>query len=353
MEKGPGYRVGEENVTAARKILSGLGIAIRAESTGGCVFRTVRLDTTTGRTYLKRQRRRLGGAAMKMDNRFRNSIGRLPAFPATVHRVTALINDSVSSLAELVAVIRLDPAITANILRMCNSAYFGLQHHVDNVNDAIMYLGRQNVVRAVMAAGVSRFFKDAPGYETEAKELWEHAVGAALMSQLLARKILGREDARVFTAALLHDIGKIILGEYIHEKREEFSRLLEDGDRSFLEVEDEVLGMNHAALGGTIAAAWNFPLDIQITIAGHHRPDLLAENESPLPWIVHLADQACLMLGIGKGTDGLAYYGMACAVDRFNLSQKDLETVMADFLKEFENARELVGIVQSSSETAR
>lgn len=285
---------------------------------------------------------------MKTDNRFRNSIGRLPAFPATVHRVTALINNSDSSLAELVGVVRLDPAITANILRMCNSAYFGLRHRVDNVHDAIMYLGRQNAVRAVMAAGVSRFFRDTPGYEAEARGLWEHAVGTALMSQLLARKILGREDARLFTAALLHDIGKIILGEYIHEKREEFSRLLEDGSRSFLEVEDEILGMNHAALGATIAAAWNFPPDIQLTIAGHHRPDQLAECDSPVPWIVHLADQACLMLGIGRGTDGLAYYGMACAVDRFNLSQNDLETVMAEFLQEFDNAKELVGIVQSS-----
>lgn len=285
---------------------------------------------------------------MKMDNRFRNSISRLPAFPTTVHRVTAIINNADSSLAELVDVVRLDPAITANILRICNSAYFGLRHRVDNVHDAIMYLGRQNVVRAVMASGVSRFFKDAPGYGTEAKELWEHAVGTALMSQLLAKKILGREDSRLFTAALLHDIGKIILGEYIYEKRDEFSRYFEEGGRSFLEVEEEVLGMNHAELGGMIAAAWNFPREIQLTITGHHRPDMLAESESPIPWIVHLADQVCLMLGIGQGTDGLAYYGMACAVDRFNLSQKDFETIMAEFLKEFESARELVGIVQPS-----
>ena len=90
-------------------------------------------------------------------------------------------------------------------------------------------------------------------------------------------------------------------GSISHEKREEFSRLLKDGGRSFLEVEDEVLGMNHAALGGTIAAAWNFPLDIQLTIAGHHRPDMLAESASPVPWIVHLADQARLTPGIGEG----------------------------------------------------
>ena len=284
-----------------------------------------------------------------MDSRFRQSIGRLPAFPATIHKVTALINNPDSSLAELVGVVRLDQAITANILRMCNSAFFGLRHRVDNVHDAIMYLGRQNVVRAVMAAGVSRFFKDTPGYEVQARDLWEHAVGTALMAQLLSRTILGREDSRLFTAALLHDIGKIILGEYIGENVGEFNRRLAQGDRSFLEVEEEVLGVNHAELGGTITAAWHFPPDIQLTVAGHHRPDLQPDSDNPIPWIVHLADQACLMMGIGKGTDGLNYYGLAYASDRFGLSQKTLESLMAVFLDEFRKAQELVGIVESSN----
>ena len=106
---------------------------------------------------------------MNLDSAIRNSMTRLPAFPATIHKVMGLINNPDSSLTELVDVIRLDQSITANILRMCNSAYFGLRHKVDNVQDAIMYLGRQNIVRAVLAAGTSRFFKNTPGYETEAR----------------------------------------------------------------------------------------------------------------------------------------------------------------------------------------
>jgi HD-like signal output (HDOD) protein len=172
-----------------------------------------------------------------------------------VHRVTSLINNPDSSLLELVEVIRLDQAITANILRMCNSAYFGLRHKVDNVHDAIMYLGKQNVVRAVLAAGTSRFFKDTPGYEAEAKDLWEHAVGSALMSQILAKKILKHEDSQLFTAALLHDIGKIILGEFVREKYHEIKNLMSVRSCSFLEAGEEVLGVNHAGIGGAIAAA--------------------------------------------------------------------------------------------------
>jgi len=286
---------------------------------------------------------------MTLDSKIGRSLNRLPAFPATVHKVTSLINNPDSSLSELVEVIRLDQAITANILRMCNSAYFGLRHKVDNVHDAIMYLGKQNVVRAVMAAGTSRFFTDTPGYAVEAKDLWEHAVGTALMSQILAKKILKREDPQLFTAALLHDIGKIILGEFVSEKYNEIKNILSARSCSFLEAEEEVLGMNHAGIGGVITAAWNFPRDIQQAIAYHHRPDRHPVMASPMPWLIHLADQGCLVMGIGWGTDGLSYHALDEAMSRFGFAHKDFEEAMSLLLTELDSARELIGIVQPKS----
>jgi putative nucleotidyltransferase with HDIG domain len=286
---------------------------------------------------------------MNLDSKIGKSLNRLPAFPATVHKVTSLINNPDSSLSELVDVIRLDQAITANILRMCNSAYFGLRHKVDNVHDAIMYLGKQNVVRAVLAAGTSRFFKDTPGYEAEAKDLWEHAVGSALMSQILAKKILKREDQQLFTAALLHDIGKIILGEFVSEKYHEIKNGMSARSCSFLEAEEEVLGLNHAGIGGTITAAWNFPQEIQQAIAYHHRPDRHPSTSSPMPWLIHLADQGCLMMGIGWGTDGLSYHGLDEAMSRFGFTHKDFEEAMSLLFTELDSARELIGIVQQKA----
>ena len=283
---------------------------------------------------------------MTLNSKIGKSLNRLPAFPATVHKVTSIINNPDSSLSELVEVIRLDQAITANILRMCNSAYFGLRHKVDNVHDAIMYMGKQNVVRAVMAAGASRFFKDTPGYEAEAKELWEHAVGTALMSQILAKKILKREDPQLFTAALLHDIGKIILGEFVSEKYHEIKNSMFVRSCSFLEAEEEVLGMNHAGIGGVITAAWQFPQDVQQAIAYHHRPDLQPVTASPMTWLIHLADQACLIMGIGYGTDGLSYHGLDEAMSRFGFTNKDFEEAMTLLFAELDSARELIGIVQ-------
>ncbi len=286
---------------------------------------------------------------LNLDSKIGKSLNRLPAFPATVHKVTSLINNQDSSLSELVDVIRLDQAITANILRICNSAYFGLRHKVDNVHDAIMYLGKQNVVRAVLAAGCSRFFKDTPGYEAEAKDLWEHAVGSALLSQILAKKILQHEDSQLFTAALLHDIGKVILGEFVSEKYHEIKNTMSTRHCSFLEAEEEVLGLNHAEIGGVITAAWKFHLNIQQAVAYHHRPARYPSIESPIPWLIHLADKGCLMMGIGLGTDGLLYHGLDEAMSRLGITHKDFEGAMVLLVKEMDGARELVGIVQPKS----
>ncbi len=114
------------------------------------------------------------------------SIKNIPAFPAAALKVMSLIDDPDFSIADVVDVIKYDQAIAANILRICNSAYFGLSYKIETVSDAVMRLGQQNVIRAVEAAGVSKFYTKAKGYGLDANKLWEHSVGVALMSQILS-----------------------------------------------------------------------------------------------------------------------------------------------------------------------
>ena len=159
---------------------------------------------------------------------------------------------------------------------------------------------RQGLVRAVQTAGVSRYFTNhAKGYGTNAKKLWEHSIAVAVMSQILSRQFYNREDAVLYTAALIHDIGKLVMGEYVVESSEKIFQLVSRQGFSFLEAEEEIIGINHAELGGRIADYWNFPVEIRNAIAYHHRPDLLEqEEENNMPSLVYLADQFCLMMGI-------------------------------------------------------
>jgi putative nucleotidyltransferase with HDIG domain len=289
---------------------------------------------------------------MKINKRILKSIKTLPPFPVTIQKVMTLAGDPDSSLTELAAVIRLDQAITANILRICNSAYFGLRRPVDHVNDAIMHMGKKNVLRAVVAAGLSRYFRSTKGYDVKGGDLWEHAVAVALMSQICAARISRPDDPRLFTAGVLHDIGKMVMGEFVHEAWQKIQELTERQKYSFLEAEQEVLGVNHAELGGEIALIWKFPDEILKAIAFHHRPDLLADGDA-VPWIVYLSNQVCHVMGIGVGTDALAYRAVGDVAGRFGLKQRDLEDMMAQLHKSLQDARELVSIVSEPGKKGR
>jgi len=281
-----------------------------------------------------------------VDKKILKSINNLPAFPATVKKASALIGNPDYSVDELVGVIQYDQAITANVLKMCNSAYFGVRYKIFTLREAVAYLGRENLYRLIQTAGTSRFYKKVEGYYQEATRLWEHSVGVALMSRILSKKIYGFEDPKLFTTGLLHDIGKVVLGEYVRESFQEIMDLVSNQGYSFLEAEEELIGINHAEVGGEITRLWKFPIEMTEAITHHHRPDLLERGDDTIPWLIYLADQVCLMMGIGGGEDGLAYRGLGEVIDRFGFCQRDLEECIVLLLDDLESARELVDLAE-------
>jgi len=279
-----------------------------------------------------------------IDKKILKSINNLPAFPATVQKASGLIGNPDYSVTELVKVIQYDQAITANVLRMCNSAYFGVRYKIYTLREAVAYLGRENLHRLIQAAGTSRFYKKVNGYYLEATRLWEHSVGVALMSQILAKKIYDQEDPKFFTIGLLHDIGKVVLGEYVHESFQEIMDLVSNQGYSFLEAEEKVIGINHAEVGGEITRLWKFPMEMTEAITYHHRPDLMKRGDDTIAWLIYLADQACMMMGIGGGEDGLAYRGLGEVIEKFGLRQRDFEECIVLLLNDLESAKELVNL---------
>lgn len=283
---------------------------------------------------------------MKAVNRILKSINTIPAFPATGNKVSQLLNRIDYSVSEVTNVIRFDPSITANLLKMANSAYFSPQHKISTINDAVIYLGQKNLLLAIQTAGISKYYKKgSSGYFDKATDLWEHSVAVALMSQILSRKITGEENTTLYTAALLHDVGKIIMGEFVRDEMQKITMLVEQQHMSFLEAEELVLGINHADLGGKIAEHWNFPVEIRDAISYHHRPDLLEKEDKIMPWIVYMADEACLMMGIGSGVEGLAQRAVSELLKKFNLRMRDLEMSMVLLSDDLKRAREVISIV--------
>src|SRR4030042_2435398 len=133
----------------------------------------------------------------------------LPPFPRVAQRALVLLNRPEVSIQELVEVVKFAPAITANILRISNSAYFGLRREIPSLHQALLLLGTQELLKIIIASGATRLFSaPTPGYFTERQGLWRHSVSCALMVDLLGRELSMPDHATGFTAGPLHDIGQ-------------------------------------------------------------------------------------------------------------------------------------------------
>lgn len=281
-----------------------------------------------------------------MIGKILKSLEHIPAFPITILKVSEMLRDDDYSVANMVALVKYDQAMAANIIKMSNSAYFGSRQKIGTLRDAVVYLGKNNLLRIVQTAGVSRYFKQTGrGYVEKANELWEHSVAVAIMSQILSRKIQKREDEKLYLAALLHDVGKMVMGEFVNESFETIARLVKEGGYSFLEAEEEVIGINHAELGGKIAERWNFPQEIVVSLTYHHRPDLIGQNNNIIMWLVYLADQICILAGFTGGFDGLAHRGVGDVMNKFNFYEEDLELGMIQLVEDLKHAKDVLGIV--------
>lgn len=254
----------------------------------------------------------------------------LPALPAVVTQVMRLIEDPDSTAADLNAVISRDQALTAKVLRLANSAYYGFARRVGTVTEAVVLLGFNTIRNLVLAASVSNVLqREAPGYHLARGELWRHSLTSAMAARLLARKARFRAAEEAFVAGLLHDIGKLILSQYVGQAYQELLDRVAQSGLPFMEAERQVLGFDHAQAGGLVAEKWNLPEALVEAISCHHQPQL-ARRHPPLTALAHAGDALALMLGAGLGVDGLMYPLDWEAVAAVGLTENQIQEAMTE-----------------------
>lgn len=277
----------------------------------------------------------------------------IPPLPGTVLRLTVVINDPASTVEDIVEVIKYDHAVTSQMLRICNSAYMGLSRKIATLNDALRYLGTVKVLQLVMAVHANSLLSRAmSGYQLAPGILWRHSVAVALASAAFSQRVRtdGGNPNLAFTVGLLHDVGKVVLSEYVAREFAEIMRLLTERKTNFSEAEQQVLGFSHAAIGGMVAEKWQLPEPIVRCIRYHHEPSVL-EPPDWLTDIVYLADCVCLMLGIGLGSDELHYRADPRVMERCGLYEPDLELVGAQMLVELRRVDEMFADAALTSHT--
>lgn len=227
------------------------------------------------------------------------SIGDLPSMPHVANLVMQKVGDPDTTPKKLNEIISRDQGLTTKVLKTANSAFYGRSRSVTKLTDAISTVGFNAIKSLVVAAAVRDLFNSFGLIE---KLLWDHSLGVAFASRLLAKEFEFPRIEEAFLAGLLHDVGKVIFNIKTPEK---MTIVVENvynnpGGASFCELEREVFGFDHAELGRVIARKWNFSEEIELVIGKHHQVRPTRDRSMPpLTYIVHLANGICHKLEIG------------------------------------------------------
>jgi putative nucleotidyltransferase with HDIG domain len=274
-------------------------------------------------------------AAISLD------IERLDPVSATVPRLAKVVAEESSSVDDICRVIEYDPALTANAIKLANSAYFASPAPVQTVREAIHKIGAGRILQHAVGNEIGpRFLVAVPAYELDELELWQHSIAAATAASLLPRFAKVAIPPVAFTAALLHDFGKLIIARHLDiDSRSEIKQAVAEG-MTYVRAERFVLGFDHAQIGGLVARRWRFPDELANAIAWHHHPHRDNLNNPALD-AVHIANAVAKTIGLGLGVEGMNMKVDTHAARALGLTMESIETLCAQTMLELPKTFEL------------
>jgi putative nucleotidyltransferase with HDIG domain len=246
-------------------------------------------------------------------------IGSLASLPEAYQEIVRVLNDPQSSIENFAEVIGRDPNITARILKLANSAFYGWGDQVETITKAIQILGTQQIRDLVTATLVLDYFHGVSPDLIDMKSFWRHSVGTAIAAKTLANFLPRRNPERAFVAGLLHDVGRLVIYLRLPEETNAIFAAYGKTAKLLSDAETEVLGFDHAKLGGELLKAWNFPPKIVMAVEFHHHP--LTGLENPLESaVVHIADTISHAMQLGSSGELYPPPFKAKAWERLGLS---------------------------------
>ncbi len=265
----------------------------------------------------------------------------LPTIPQAALKVIHLTELGTTNAQIVAQTIAQDQALSMRVLRLANSAYFGMSRQIGELREAVVVLGMKSVRQlATVAATFPWMSKPLKGYALGPKQLWNHSFGMAVGAQLVAKRARLPQDETVFTAGLLGDMGKTALSVWLESKLGGMLKYASDENVSFDEAERAVLGYDHCEVGRYLADNWNLPLTISDAIRYHHSPNQADDNQVVVD-CVHIGNYLTMALGFGLGGDGLHYTFYDESLRRLGLNSDDLDRVAEEFVVEFERYEDL------------
>jgi putative nucleotidyltransferase with HDIG domain len=222
----------------------------------------------------------------------------LEPLPATATRLVSLLSQTEWMIRDVEEAVRLDLALTARVLRFANSAWTAHLPSVNTIREALMRIGVGTALSLAIAEGVRpKLLRPLPAFDLQPGRLWQHAVACALATEIVTRRSRSPIPPETVTAALLHDVGKIVLDEAMDDATlTALRQAWTGGVLSRIDAERQVLGMDHGELGGYVARHWGLSERVAAAITHHHSP---SAAQSTICDVVHLSNGIAKLAGFG------------------------------------------------------
>lgn len=270
-------------------------------------------------------------------NRIIRKIEDLPTLPRTVLRITELVNNPRTSAQDLAGVVVDDQVLTARLLRLVNSSFYGFPRKVSTVTGAIVLLGFDAIRNLLLTTSILELFsnkKRKTGFNRE--KLWDHSIGCAVGAKIIGSYLKYERIEELFVSGLLHDIGKIVEMLFLPKDFAQIVSIVEQENILLFSAEERILGYTHADIGRLLAQRWSLPAKIEAVIANHHQPDA-ADGFMLEAAIIHLADILCRALDIGSGGDHRIPPLNKSAWEVLELNISVIEPIMHEIETEFDS----------------
>ncbi|MBW2438752.1 MAG: HDOD domain-containing protein [Deltaproteobacteria bacterium] len=316
--------IGGRTADRVMRIIAAEGIRVDKLETGGFFTCKLTLDMRTWECRIDPAGfdRLSASADIKIPepNEISQSAENLQPIPQIALKLLRIVNNELYEIHDLTEEIRKDQVISARTLQLCNSVVFASRKKIESLDHALVMLGQQLLLKFVISASLNNFFNQSGmGYSLCKGGIYHHAVGTAVIAEKLAGLTGKVEPSLAYTAGLLHDIGKVVLDQYIDSGFPLFYRQLNEEGKNFSEVEKQVLGTDHTEVGASLALNWSFPESLVETIRHHHNPED-AQQHDELVHIVYLADLLMSRFHSGLELERLNTAALATRLEIIGLS---------------------------------
>jgi putative nucleotidyltransferase with HDIG domain len=324
--------IGGRTVDVVDAILKERGVRVVSSETGGHSGSRLVLNLLTLQAEIEPLLDEPVGAATwparLTPDELDRAVARLQPIPQVALKIMRMLQGDDYGLQQIALEVSRDQVLTAKVIRACNAAYLGAREEIQSIDQALLLLGGRMVGTMILSSAMASFYGAAPrGYSMTRGGLYHHAVSTAVVSVQLATitKKVPRDLA--YTAGLLHDVGKVLLDQYVAPARPLFYREVFVDGADLRDVERAVLGISHDEAGARLADLWSFPAVLKNVIAHHSNPSE-AEGDKTLTYLVYLADLLVQRFNTGHDLERLGTTDLAEALRHLGLTSASLSGVI-------------------------